>query len=520
MTHQKLMALGLTMFASSSFAMNCDVDLNLSEFKNNPSAFLNGDVPKRNADCGTDVFKYFEGSVVDNKEFIRIKDEYRKSVCHTDPITMTKVCLDTLGAGEDVIEGRAPISSVDRAENLVSGNNVESNIREMARLGLESGEISIKPWSDSYWPIAEGQLSYRYQDTEMKNAFEETGLDMEEAWPWLKQWHADNPALMTDVNLLSPAEKYDILVGDDNFSFTKAMFRAGEGYYNQSGRIAGWMGICHGWAPASYMLPRPVKAIEVTAADGVTKLEFIPSDLKALASQLWAAGSQRTKFIGGRCNSKDPRMDSNGRILDDKCFDNNPGTWHKAVVSQVGKNKMSFTMDATFDFEVWNHPVTSYNYSYFNPITMEEVDTLEEAIVRRRDHRDDKFSRYRSRRARYLVGIKMEVEYLVETWPTNNKTDSHEEDAHNYAYYAYDLELDRNYNIIGGEWYQNKHPDFLWTPYDNSHARSTADRYLPDTLDINNLSQYNLPRLAPYASGRGQPIGKLVEALLEAANVQ
>lgn len=518
MAKKSLIIVGMALISNSVSAMNCEVDMNLEEFITNPSKFLNAPVPKRNADCGKDVFKYFERSVVDNNEFIRIKDEYRKKVCHTDPLTMTTVCLDTLGAGEDVIEGRAPISSIDRAENLVTGGQVESNIKEMARLGLENGATEIKPWSDWYWPIAVGQLSYRYQDENMITAFEEADVDSETAWPWLQQWHEENPALMLDVNLLSPAEKYDILVGDDNFTLTKAMFQTGEGYYKNQGKVETWMGICHGWAPASYMLPRPSKTIEVTAVDGVTKIEFKPSDLKALGSQLWAAGSQRTKFIGGRCNSKDPAQDDNGRILDAKCFDNNPGTWHKAVVNQVGKLKSTFVMDATFDYEVWNHPVTSYSYTYFNPITMEEYDSLEEAIVRRRDHRDDKFKRYRSRSARYLVGIKMEVEYLVETMPSISSTDSSEEDAHHYAYYAYDLELDRRYNIIGGEWYQNKHPDFLWTPFENSHARSSVDNYLPQSLDINNLGQYNLSRLAPYSSEKGQPIGKLVEALLDAAN--
>ncbi|MAZ47361.1 MAG: hypothetical protein CME65_02290 [Halobacteriovoraceae bacterium] len=518
MINKTLLVFGLGFITSSTYAMKCNVDLNLEEFKTNPSKFLNAPIPKKDANCEDNIFRYFERGVVDNQEYIRIKDEYRKNICHTDPITMTKVCLETLDAGEDVIEGRAPISSVDRAENLVTGGVVESNIREMARLGLENGESEIKPWSDWYWPIAVGQLSYRYQDEVMMEAYENADISAETAWPWLKQWHEDNPALMLDVNYLSPAEKYDILVGDDNFTFTKSMFNAGAGYQEKYGKVETWMGICHGWSPASYMLPRPVKTIEVTAADGVTQIEFKPSDLKALGSQLWATGFQRTKFIGGRCNSKDPAQDSNGRILDDKCFDNNPGTWHKTVVNQVGKLKSTFVMDATFDYEVWNHPVTAYSYVYFNPITMEEFDTLEDAIVSRREHRNDKFRRYRSRSARYLVGVKMEVEYLVETMPTTLKSDSPVEDAHNYAYYAYDLELDRNYNIIGGEWYQNKHPDFLWTPFENSHATSSVDNYLPATIDLKNLGQYNLSRLAPHSSQRAQPIGKLVEALLQAAN--
>ncbi|MFX5517657.1 hypothetical protein ABTD52_18090, partial [Acinetobacter baumannii] len=29
--------------------------------------------------------------------------------------------------------------------------------------------------------------------------------------------------------------------------------------------------------------------------------------------------------------------------------------------------------------------------------------------------------------------------------------------------YIYDLELDDSNNIVGGEWYSNAHPDFIWT---------------------------------------------------------
>ena len=58
------------------------------------------------------------------------------------------------------------------------------------------------------------------------------------------------------VGLLSPSEKYDLLVGDKNFTLTKAMWNEGLGYYNRNGSVERWMGICHGWAIAAYMYPR------------------------------------------------------------------------------------------------------------------------------------------------------------------------------------------------------------------------------------------------------------------------
>ncbi len=497
-------------------AAKCNVDLDLKKFKQDPKSFLNKPVPKRDAKCGTKTFKYHFAKGTD---VVAAKDAQRANLCHTDEKTGQKVCLKDLEPGEDVQAGRAPIEGVDRAENLISGNSIITNVFEMEKAGLKEGSAEIKAWSDWYWPIYVGQLSYRYADTKMQSAFRSSGLDGEKMWSFMLEWHGEtrNSPLMTDIDLLSPAEKYDMLVGDKDYTLTNFMLNRPRGF-SKGGKVAAWMGICHGWAPASYMLPRPVKTITVKAADGETDIKFKPTDLKALASQLWAAGSQSTKFIGGRCNTKDPETDSNGRILDQKCFDNNPGTWHKAVVNQLGKLKKSFVMDATYDIEVWNHPVTSYSYTYFNPETMNEYSSLKDAIVAMNEFRSDKFSKYRSDDAASVVGVKMEVEYLVETMPNTYNYDVTDLDAHNTAYYVYDLELDSQNNIIGGEWYTNKHPDFLWTPYDGSHATSNVDSYIRESVTADSISSISrLSRLAARASSAGQPIGKVVEALLEAA---
>lgn len=519
--HLSLLVLPI-LVSNVAYAAKCKVDLDLKSFQKDPKAFLNKAVPKRNSKCGTETFSYFGKDMEQSQDFVEIKDEQRANLCHTDKESGEKVCLKDIEPGSDVQAGRAPIQGVDRAENLVSGPTMYTNIFDMEAAGLKEGTADIKPWSDWYWPIYVGQLSYRYADANMQRAFQNSGIDGEKMWSFMLDWHArnENTPLMLDINLLSPAEKYDMLVGDQNYTLTNYMLNRPRGFAS-GGKVAAWMGICHGWAPASYMLPRPVESITVTAADGVTDITFRPTDLKALGSQLWATGSQSTKFIGGRCNIKNPKTDRNGRILDQKCFDNNPGTWHMAVVNQLGKNKKSFVMDATYDIEVWNHPVTSYSYTYFNPKTMEEYDSLEDAIIARKSFKKDKFRRYRSRNAVSIVGVKMEVEYLVETMPNTHNFDVTDLDAHNMAYYAYDLELDAYNNIIGGEWYTNKHPDFLWTPYDESHATSSVDNYIRGEVSAESLTSIpRLARLAQRASSNGQVIGKVVEALLEAASIE
>ena len=518
----KMLHIGLMIISvlatAPTFGAKCKVDLNLKTFQNDSKAFMNARVQKRDENCKVDnVFYFFakdtNGSI--GNKYVSIKDSYRANFCHTDKETSQKICLKDVTPGRDVELGRAPIESMDRAENLVTGSLLVTNLFEMNEKKLEEGSLDIQPWSDWYWPIYVGQISYRFLDSKMQFEWEIAGREGEEMWSWMIDWHSKNTPLMIDPNFLSPSEKYDMLVGDSDFTLTNYMLNTPKNYA-KDGKVASWMGICHGWAPASYMVPRPSQAISVLAADGETKLRFLPSELKALVSQSWATSSPRVKFVGARCNAVEPEMDENGRVLEKECFDNNPGTWHMAIVNELGINKKSFVMDATFDSEVWNHPVTAYSYSYFNPESMEEMPTLEKAIVDLNEYKSDKFKKYRSRDAVKVVGIVMEVEYLVETMPSASLYDGPVNDAHNTAYYVYDLELNADNEIVGGEWYSNKHPDFIWTPYEDGKARSVVDGYIREKVTLDNLQSIKrLNQLAAYASRNGQPIGKIVEALVE-----
>jgi hypothetical protein len=512
----------MTALSTGAFAADCQSPVNLKNFLSDSKAFMDAPIVKLNKNCvpktlaassalTTVPLSAFSKENIEAMEYVAIKDQFRSKICDGEN------CVSELTPGQDT-EGRAGITSVDRPENLVDGYLIKT-LETMEKRNLMDGEIKIEPWSDWYWPIAVGQLGYRYASPKLESLLEYDEPEEDDYWPFLNKFITENPVSEQEINELSPSEKYDLLMGDSTGSLTKAMWATGEQYYNQYGKVEFWMGLCHGWAPAAYMLPRPVRSIEMTAADGETKIKFLPSDLKALGTLLWSTGQSSSKFIGGRCNDKDPEKDENGRIQSQECFDNNPGTWHLAVVNQVGKNKKTFVMDATYDYEVWNHPVTSYSYTYFNPITMDEVDTLEEAKVKIEDFKDDKFKEYRSYKAKYVVGIMMEVEYLVETMPSTDSTDSPEYDDVNYAYYTYDLELNSRGGIVGGEWYTNKHPDFLWTPNEGSHAVSILDPYIPEDMTLEEIiSHPQVQGYVPQVSAQGQPIGKVVEGLLKKAS--
>ena len=211
--------------------------------------------------------------------------------------------------------------------------------------------------------------------------------------------------------------------------------------------------------------------------------------------------------------------DENGRVISSKVFDTNPGTWHTCVVNQIGVNKRSFVMDATYDYEVWNQPICRYEYKYFNPQTMKVAKDLKSAKVTKARFTKDRFRKYRSASAASFVGVMMEVSYVAEHDPTTRATDSAANDNINTVLYKYDLELDASGRIIGGEWYTGKsHPDFLWTPPPGTRAISeaeqfatgdwTADRALPDAWQ----------RAARRAAGSNLPLAKIVEALIRFSN--
>jgi hypothetical protein len=316
-----------------------------------------------------------------------------------------------------------------------------------------------------------------------------------------------------------------LIVGDEKKTLTNAMWREGKTYWDATKSVETWMGICHGWAPASFMMGRPKHSVNVLAADGKTKVTFFPSDIKALESLLWANGSFKQKLMGTRCTSKKPRSDSNGRMIGQDCFDNNPGSFHLAITNQIGIagkktngfEKRGLVLDATFDYEVWNHPIYGYKYSYTNAQTGKSVGSISAAAVTPTEFTKDKFKKYRSPKAVKIVGIAMDVTYMIETQPSTSDSNSPDDDLETTVRYLYDLEIDNSGEIIGGEWYSNAHPDFLWTASEGTQAKSFVDSSLSGTWEDKDSVPKQWQSLAPKASFYSQPIAKIIQEIVERA---
>lgn len=325
------------------------------------------------------------------------------------------------GCGHD--PGGLPLSRVQEAWDP---NNAPSRLewnaeRDFSKLPLQA-RSAILPWSDTYWPTHRGGLAWRWAGNGA--GFDYTLLTKEQLASFRREQLAD----------LSPAEKYDILMGRYDYPLVKAEWR------RTNPQAESWEGLCHGWAPASinYREPEP---ITFTNSDGI-KVPFGSSDVKALLilyhGEAFTPHPPR-RFLGLRCEEDLARSPGSG--TSPECRDTNAGSFHVLLAHYVGKLKVPLVADITRDAEVWNHPIYSYESRIINvtpPSQGAAPGTVRE------------------------VWLRTKIDYVREgnpRWGTNlgttyNLTGSDE--------YRYRVELDADDRIIGGEWGTSARPDFLW----------------------------------------------------------
>lgn len=390
-------------------------------------------------------------------------------------------------------------------------------------------------WSNDYWPLAYGSLSMRYSHSRIYPSFKEAFNLFQQPQEYLALRHGNNGHALASgqTDGWSPAEKYDLLMGDQKFSLTNYLKDEGLSYArydyqdvqrDASGKIvkihhltedvAMWMGKCHGWAAAATVVPKVTKDIELEGANG-DAVHFHADDIRGLITLKWAQSRHKTKFVGGRCNKSlsnhEIDMDENtGVIYDQECFDVNPGTFHMVLANQVGTRKQSMVMDATFDAEVWNHPIRSFEIvGYFNIKNGKMYPPNADGSIPERAFENfgswsDKFRSLRANKWRHahehatrwmtykrehgrefrpakILGVVTSVSYLVETKPTHGESLP---DQVVKVVYEYDLELDEEGRIVGGEWYSNKHPDFLWRVEEGSKPLNDFDTMLMNEANL------------------------------------
>ena len=248
------------------------------------------------------------------------------------------------------------------------------------------GEISITPWTDTYWPNYRDSINDRWQGTDT--------LSPAEKWDVaVHGWEADEDFMNLqpyDVRTCQWDDEYYTSLGPtatwahQNKGLQRAIQNDdGESCAEGTDRYGGietWWGLCHAWAPASIMEDEPLESVEY---NGVT---FDVSDIKALLTMEYDRVS--SYFIGSRCNrildeNKAERIglpvverDETGRVTNDECRNVNAGTFHVIVTNFVGLMERSIIMDKDFEYEVWNQPITGYRVTSQEEISLERVQEM------------------------------------------------------------------------------------------------------------------------------------------------
>lgn len=274
-------------------------------------------------------------------------------------------------------------------------------------------------WPGNHWSNWLGGIAHRWSAANPQNFTYKLNT--------LEDLRALEPHLLAE---LSPAEKFDIFRGDYNYSTTKTELS------RVNPRESKWHGICHGYAPAAIHHPEP-QTVRLTNADGI-ELVFYSSDVSGLLSLYYAEFAKTpVQFVGRRCRS------SNGMRFWNRgtCETLNAGSLHVALNNTLGKRGSSLIVDIEPSYEVWNFVATAFNsrfLSYEEPTKSSAPGTVKRVLV------------------------ETTVTYAADIAPKFNPVLFTEDAYYVHRLYEYYLELDKDENIIGGEWISKNGPDFMW----------------------------------------------------------
>lgn len=448
------------------------------------------------------------------------------------------------------------------------------NIFELERLGLNNYQLPHQPWTSSYLPAIRGYAADPYAGRgsnvlSFSRNFKRAKREMSEFASGELSLSAET------IAQLSTADKYDLLIGNfkTDTSLSYRLFEMGDYIKDQFGKLTFWTGMCHGWGPAAISQAAPKRTVFVTSVDGQYRIPFYPNDIKTLLTIAFANNTRAfvdddriqtashpsqwkdkniMPIVGNACRVKRPKLDRRTGRTSTNCEDVNPGFWHLTMTNMLGRFQQGLVVDIDHNEKVNNHPTAGYEIKYINLDSGKKYRTLRKAVMAI-EELDQANKDHRHPRTHALVGVEMNVHFVdYRFFKRSNATTAFMQKIKERKF-SYDLELDEQGNILGGEWinetrrrrYANGRtryelvpgdkPDFVWyapkgmdaPAYYEEQATGTWDEgsSLPSswaTAAINASYQTNLDYASePDANGnfpfRPQPevIFKIAKRLLE-----
>lgn len=268
------------------------------------------------------------------------------------------------------------------------------------------------PWSGPYWADRKGSIAFRWQTKE--RPWDYSTLS-KEAVAKLKP---------SEIALLSPAEKFDILRGYYDFPLLTEVRKLAK--RNQHA----WYGICTGWAQAALHFNQP-NPITLKNADDIL-VPFGSGDIKALASYYYAYpgdGDRITAHMGSRCDRGDDKRDCRRDV--------NAGALHILLANRIGLENKGLFADMNRGTQVWQQPIYGYETRYLG----ERAPQKDASVFAVRE-----------------VHVKTRLFFTKEkraTW----ELDTLRERIRRLDYW---LEIDGSGQIVGGSYESGRVPDYFW----------------------------------------------------------
>lgn len=345
-----------------------------------------------------------------------------------------------------------------------------------------------KPWGSAFWPEVLNGVAARWQKGVISN-FLGNGIKGTYETLYALLERQQDPLKHQWIDKLSAVEKYDLLVGSYSFSATTIELSIRGELKNKNRAV--WEGFCNGAAAASIKTREPVKTVEVRNPDGFL-IKFYPDDIKALLALAYYE-LDHANFIGDACFAKNPQVDQDGRMVTLACRDLNPATFLIALVNRVGITQDSFVIETDRLQKIWNYPIDSAKIDLLAiPFSRDTDSSMPLSEAKTRDYPmlaalfPDKIIRYTpfiakqfphaDKNTAYLVHVSFDIAVADQLWlpksiGTIEREESDKELPIKKLIYRAIIELDENFEIIGGEWLDQTYgiqpedaPDFAWFP--------------------------------------------------------
>lgn len=274
----------------------------------------------------------------------------------------------------------------------------------------------FKLWSGDFWQQNKGSINYRW-NSPSGEGFNLTSPNRE-ALPTMT---------LEELKALSPAEKYDLLMGHYEYPLRDEVAAKSFPTAEESDNLV------NGWATASLNHDEPFSKL-LPNPDGVL-IPFGSSDIKALLSYYYATvhKQENVRKLGNICEANTDCKDG----VD-------AGVFHVMLANRVGKQQKSFFVDVERYGTAWNHPVQGYS-------TLNLGD-------------EKKIGKDAAEGTARIIKLKTTLTYVdraeANTWDVIL---TKPEQNLNTIDYRYNVYLNAKEEVIGGKWLSTEKPEMVWT---------------------------------------------------------